>query len=110
MPITVPPTTLMSWPDLHSRLATYNHLWAFRGMANAMWPLQTSLERLLISPVVEAEQYLLTAFQRRAHHYVRDSPALDDYLEWLALMQHHGAPTRLLRLHTLAVCGTVFCD
>jgi hypothetical protein len=45
--------------------------------------------------MVEAEHYLLTAFQRQAHH-VRDCPAADDYLEWLALMQHHGAPTRLL--------------
>jgi hypothetical protein len=58
--------------------------------------MQTSLERLLVSPIVEAERYLLTAFQRRAHHHVRDCPSPDDYLEWLALMQHHGAPTRLL--------------
>jgi hypothetical protein len=65
-------------------------------MGDAIWPLQTSLERLLVSPVVEAERYLLTTFQRRAHHYVTDCPKLDDYLEWLALMQHHGTPTRLL--------------
>jgi hypothetical protein len=96
MPITVPPNPLTSWVELEARLATYDHRWAFRGMGNAMWPLQTSLERLLVSPVVEAERYLLTAFQRRAHHHVRDCPEPDDYLEWLALMQHHGAPTRLL--------------
>jgi hypothetical protein len=35
-------------------------------------------------------------FRRRAHQYVRDVPAVIDNLEWLALMQHHGAPTRLL--------------
>jgi hypothetical protein len=46
--------------------------------------------------VVEAERYLLTTFQRRAHHHVQDCPDPEDYLEWLALMQHHGAPTRLL--------------
>ena len=65
-------------------------------MGSTTWLLQTSLERLLISPVVEAERYQLTAFQRRAHHHVRDCPEPEDYLEWLALMQHHGAPTRLL--------------
>jgi hypothetical protein len=58
--------------------------------------LATSLERLLASPVVDAERYLLTTFQRRAHHYVRDCPGPDEYVEWLALMQHHGTPTRLL--------------
>jgi len=34
-------------------------------------------------------------FRRRAHQYVTDVPR-DDDLEWLALMQHHGAPTRLV--------------
>jgi hypothetical protein len=33
---------------------------------------------------------------RRAHHYLPDVPRDDNWLEWLALMQHHGAPTRLL--------------
>ena len=59
--------------------------------------LQSSLERMdLKIPLVEAERYLLTTFQRRVHHYISDPPAKDDYLEWLALLQHHGAPTRLL--------------
>jgi FRG domain len=42
------------------------------------------------------EVVLLNNFQRRAHQYVDDPPRLEDRLEWLALMQHHGAPTRLL--------------
>jgi hypothetical protein len=77
----VAPTILTSWPDLPDKLATYDHQWAFRGMANATWPLKTSLERLLVSPIVEAERYMLTTFQRRAHHYVRDCQNLDDYVE-----------------------------
>jgi hypothetical protein len=96
MPVAVQPTMFASWNDLYAHLGTYDHKWAFRGMGSATWSLQTSLERMLVSPVVEAERYLLTAFQRRAHHYVRDCPVPDDYLEWLALMQHYGAPTRLL--------------
>jgi len=94
LPVT--PTIFTSWSQLRDKLAGYDHRWAFRGMASADWLLKTSLERLLVSPIVEAERYMLTTFQRRAHHYVRDCPKLDDYVEWLALMQHHGTPTRLL--------------
>lgn len=90
------PNVFTSWAALRDKLAGYDHRWAFRGQASADWALKTSLERLLLSPVIEAERYMLTTFQRRAHHYVRDCPELNDYVEWLALMQHHGTPTRLL--------------
>jgi hypothetical protein len=42
---------------------------------------------------------MLNQFKRQAHHYVTDIPPYAiqyDQLEWLALMQHYGAPTRLL--------------
>ena len=39
---------------------------------------------------------LLRDFKRAFHHYSSNTPRDDDDLEWLALMQHHGAPTRLL--------------
>lgn len=51
---------------------------------------------LAINALRNREIVLLNNFQRRAHHYIDDPPELDDRLEWLALMQHHGAPTRLL--------------
>jgi hypothetical protein len=35
-------------------------------------------------------------FRERAHHFLRHVPEPDDTFQWLALMQHHGAPTRLL--------------
>ena len=34
-------------------------------------------------------------FERKSHLFLNDVPRGDE-LEWLALMQHHGAPTRLL--------------
>jgi hypothetical protein len=49
---------------------------------------------LTVLPSIEA--YLLTRFQRNLHRFQDRVPAPDDHLEWLALMQHHGAPTRLL--------------
>ena len=44
------------------------------------------------------EQFFVFQFKRRAHNYLSASllPKEGDSLEWLALMQHHGAPTRLL--------------
>lgn len=74
--------------------------WIFRGQRDANWGLQTKLERVCrrfgSAKYLEAEQHILRQFQRRLHHYRSDVPALDDTLEWFALMQHHGALTRLL--------------
>ena len=39
---------------------------------------------------------LLRRFKRQCHHYVVDVPEDGNVLEWLALMRHYGAPTRLL--------------
>jgi len=39
---------------------------------------------------------MVRQFQRRAHHYLRDLPPLQQELDWLALIQHYGGPTRLL--------------
>ena len=42
------------------------------------------------------EQVLLREFRRRYHHYSNQVPEPDERLRWLSLIQHHGAPTRLL--------------
>jgi FRG domain len=64
--------------------------------------LLTGLDRLCIrigAPFSRApshERAVIREFQRRAHHYLPGTPLADSSLELLALMQHHGAPTRLL--------------
>lgn len=68
--------------------------WAFRGQGSDRAPA-AGIERVAVKPGV-AEDFVMREFRRRAHQYVRDLPDIDDDLEWLALMQHHGAPTRLL--------------
>jgi FRG domain len=74
----------------------------FRGQSDAKWSLSTTIERAARrygfpdGALRNREIVLLNNFQRRAHQYVDDPPSFDDRLEWLALMQHHGAPTRLL--------------
>ena len=37
-----------------------------------------------------------------------NQPELDDDFQWLALMQHHGAPTRLIDFNMVALCGGIF--
>ena len=75
---------------------------AFRGQASAEWPLYSSLSRYLLTYGVnqavwpEQESRILRIFKRKAHLLLEHLPAEDDSFEWLALMQHHGAPTRLL--------------
>jgi hypothetical protein len=69
--------------------------WAFRGQGDAECLLRASIERVA-SHLGIAEDYVEQEFKRRAHHYLSDLPHDEDDLEWLALMQHHGAPTRLL--------------
>lgn len=76
--------------------------WAFRGQADERWKLFSSLSRHLqrfgVDPAAWPQQELriLRIFRRKAHHFVTTPPDDDDSFEWLALMQHHGAPTRLL--------------
>ncbi|MFL6208265.1 MAG: FRG domain-containing protein [Pyrinomonadaceae bacterium] len=76
--------------------------WAFRGHENASWNLDTTLHRNAQQFGCETdwlygrEAWMLRQFQRRAHHYINDPPSYEQRLEWLALIQHYGGPTRLL--------------
>lgn len=76
--------------------------WAFRGETSAQWPLVSFLTRRLETYCPDRtlwplrEERALRVFRRKAHIYLSDRAALEDDLRCLALMQHHGAPTRLL--------------
>jgi hypothetical protein len=76
--------------------------WAFRGLQDADWKLKSSLSRYLESFVPDMaswrdrEARALRIFRRKAHNYLPNADVLADNLRCLALMQHHGAPTRLL--------------
>ena len=92
---------LSSWADFEDRLGSLKG-WAFRGEVSALWPLLTSLGRKVLTYCPDRalwplrESRALRIFRRKAHNYLQDSSALDDDLRTLALMQHHGGPTRLL--------------
>lgn len=76
--------------------------WAFRGQSDARWPLYSSLSRYFKQyevhrdAWVQQESRILRIFKRKAHLLMDHLPDEEDSFQWLALMQHHGAPTRLL--------------
>lgn len=75
--------------------------WIFRGQSCNAWKLETSLERSYrrISPSItisECEKNTIKRFKRGAHLVAARTPDPKNTLEWLALIQHHGGPTRLL--------------
>jgi hypothetical protein len=81
--------------DLFESFQSFNEArWAFRRHGTDS-VLAASIERVATRPGI-AEDYVMREFRRRAHQYVAAVPRDDDDLEWLALMQHHGVPTRLL--------------
>src|SRR5436305_1504724 len=95
--------TLSSWQEFldHVIHPPYSN-WAFRGEKDGSWPLYGSLSRYFQNHGVareawpEQEGRILRIFKRKAHQFLERPPDWDDDFQWLALMQHHGAPTRLI--------------
>lgn len=90
-----------SWSEFNDYM-TRRDGWAFRGQSDASWPLMSSLSRRLLQNGVPPDQWrhreerAIRIFRRKAHVYLPDKSVLDNDLRCLAMMQHHGAPTRLL--------------
>jgi hypothetical protein len=106
-------SSIRTWEDFQRWIAPFKDQGCFRGHGEANWDLVSTLERTLPRTItVETdethwmstqklnpetnEQAVLLEFQRGAHQYYSATPALDKVVDWLALMQHYGAPTRLL--------------
>lgn len=94
---------LESWSQLQETITGSEfRSWAFRGQSDADWNLEPTLRRYFINyrihPEVwsKQEKRVFRIFKRKAHQFLEHLPKDDDAFEWLAIMQHHGAPTRLL--------------
>jgi hypothetical protein len=70
--------------------------WIYRGIGDTSFSLIPKVGRLEFRPQysLETERLLLRTFKQRAVRYVNPLPTSE--LEWLAVGQHHGLPTRLL--------------
>lgn len=93
----VSPIETTFWADLRESLRNLRG-WVFRGQQRVSWPLQSSLERAIADSAKrpQAEANLRFRFEQLAANYIPLGQLPDNKLDWLAAMQHHGAPTRLL--------------
>lgn len=96
-------TTVTSWTDARDYLLILGRQGrAFRGQANAEWPLESSLQRLIPSldrsVQRDAERQLLALFKRDARKLLPPVlvPVEGNDHGWVGLMQHYGAPTRFM--------------
>lgn len=78
-----------SW---NAELGRFRSPYAFRGLPDESYHLETSLIRLG-GNYAELEHHLLRNFRKYAH---RDIVERDSFWHWLSVAQHHGLPTRLL--------------
>lgn len=83
--------------------ASENYSMVYRGNASDTWSLQPTLHRILDSKPKLSEKAMwegavIENFRRHARAYVPSSELtyFDSFLSTLVLMQHYGAPTRLL--------------
>ena len=89
-----------SWTQFAAIISEQKGRWAYRGQRND-WPLKTSLERVLVNWGIDLsegpmiEKTIIRDFRRQYRGHDQ-SLVKTDTLYCLALMQHHGAPTRLL--------------
>jgi hypothetical protein len=104
--------TIKSWPEFDRTLSKKHYRkWIFRGQSDATWNMESSLHRAFEEAQEihktsnnkeknlnkeEHEKVMIDRFKCSAHLYLNSLPKDDDILSWLSLMQHHGAPTRLL--------------
>lgn len=104
--------TIKNWDEFDKVLSKKHYRkWIFRGQHDARWDLESSLHRTYeeaqdIHKIsnskekklnkYEHEKVMIDRFMCTAHLYLNSLPNQNDILSWLSLMQHHGAPTRLL--------------
>jgi hypothetical protein len=93
--------------ELDEESKSFRKKWVYRGQkcfddVKNFRKLTTSLERALTSaghPLRKApmiEKGFLRKFKRQSELFLEHVPDQGNYMEWFGLMQHHGAPTRLL--------------
>lgn len=107
----------MPWPEI--RLSSWDHFVAvvshleygpiatfpylYRGQSQSIWTLEPSLIRELPRTIAESEAEQIEEdcrrlFAERVHLHIpaEGVPKANEQLDWWALMQHHGSPSRLL--------------
>lgn len=114
------PKVINDWNSLMKAQNVFRHAekkeeWVFRGLSDGNNCLETTLERVVnefsvpSDKIPDLEVKLILEFMRRYHLYaVEPPPRKGDTLDWLALMRHHGAPSRLLDFTFSFLVATYF--
>ena len=103
------------WPEFRNLLWMLSvGDWVFRGQRDANWPISSTLERSIPSSLMKGVEHdkdlkaavgrylemmedpLFKRFGERIDQYVGPEAGADSLLGRMALMQHHGVPTRLV--------------
>jgi hypothetical protein len=88
---------VQSWASAQNEIGFFPETWVFRGQQDATWSLQCNLDRRRgTTDPVHAETTVRDEFAKRAHLFLPTAREPESLLEWLALIQHHGGPTRLI--------------
>lgn len=92
---------IKNWDEIKA-ISKNSYHFDFRGHAERSWELKPTLERaadkflMKYSHLFGHEYLILREFKSVAKQFLNYVPESCNYLEWMALLQHHGAPTRLL--------------
>lgn len=91
--------------ELTHLLNSLPNSYVFRGQANAVWGLRSTLERVIgggwnANRVRLFEEYSLSVFKSKYHIYSGTEHLPKSKLSWLSVMQHYGVPTRLIDFTT----------
>jgi hypothetical protein len=101
--------TLADWDSIREYLDALAGGWVFRGQRDASWGLASTLDRAATRLSKKtAEDIVNRGFTRSMHDYIDASFVPANELEILSLMQHHGAPTRLLDFTRSAYVAAFF--
>jgi hypothetical protein len=107
-----PTRRIRSWAEFERIVRTHQYRkWVYRGQCDASHELKSSLFRDLeeVEKITVAatrkkktinreghEKIALRRFMDKAQLFLSNIPSEEHHLEWFAIMQHYGAPTRLL--------------
>lgn len=99
-------TQIEHWNDIFRLNQRFMSNYVFRGQGNADWGLKTSLARMVENHhpnyldktmLAAYEQRMMDDFMWKYPSYEKNHiPEAHESIEWLALMQHYGSPTRML--------------
>lgn len=89
-------TNITNWQDLKKDFDSIGEFWVFRGHSDSEWKLRTSVDRFEFPHKFWAEKRMLYDFSKNYKTFKIDEIDFKDDIQKIALLQHHGTPTRFL--------------